>query len=478
MWFMPSYGRPERLRELLEAPGGWPAEVVVLINEDDPQRDRYFQVLDWLKMEAAPTAPGEIPPLHRPPVPWRLAGIAPGSRCADAHRDITMAWPDEPFYGLLCDDQWPITPGWHEALIQAAGERYISTPAGEPSFPKLRNALVIGGELARAMGSLVPCAVKHNYEDNLWDQVAEDFQALRPLKDVIVEHRHWIHGSAQKDATYERGSHDANQDREIFLEWLRSPERAAMNQRIATVHGLQVSTVDPKTIRLAIVSPIQNDELDVAYHKSLNRTLFELPNLGFNVKVVEASGGSHVGKARERILWNAVREKPTHILWIDADMGWSVKHITRLLCSGHEFCGIAGVKKTEEVSLCCNFLPQQRFHPVTHFLEVKDVGFAFVLLSMSVIEKMCAAYPELRYNAGDDEEYALFLDMIDKGDTSHGPYGERLSEDFSFCRRWRAIGGEIWLDPAQAIIHAGRKEYTGRVSDLFQYEKPAADAAA
>jgi hypothetical protein len=453
-WYMPSYGRPERLRELLEAPGGWPEKVVVLINEDDPARERYFEVLRSLG----------------PYVPWRLAGITPGSRCADAHRHITKAWPDDAFYGLLCDDHWPISPGWHEDLILAAGKTGIATPAGEVSFPKIRNTVVIGGDMVRAWGSLVPPPIRHNFEDNFWDHIAEQFEVLVPLPTVIVEHRHPLHGTSKQDSTYDRGSGDFENDRRIFQEWMGSPERVALDQRVGDLLGTNVEVAKISDFRLAIIVPIQDEVVDLAYHKSLNTTLAFLGSNGFLVNVRESAGGSHIGKARERVLWWAMQSNPTHILCIDADMGWEPKHVTRLLMSGHDFSAIAGVRKRDSAEPCVNFLPEHRFHERTHFLEVRDVGFAFVMLKVEAIRRMCAAYPELRYNAGEHEEYALFLDMIDKTDTGPGPYGERLPEDFSFCRRWRAIGGEIWLDHQSAIIHAGRKEYTGRVADLF--EKP------
>jgi hypothetical protein len=358
-------------------------------------------------------------------------------------------------------------------LVTAAGTKFISTPNGEPLFPKLRNALVMGGDLARAMGSLVPLPVRHNFEDNCWDQIAEDFDCLRPLPHIFVEHRHWRRGGAEKDATYERGSADIQDDAAIFEQWLRSNDRLELQRRVGPLFGVTLTTTDPKTIRLAIACPIQNEQVDVAYHKSLNATLAHLGRIGMKVSVIEAAGGSHVGKARERALWETMRRDPTHVLFIDADMGWEPKLITRLIGADHEFCAVAGMKKQDDRKFCVNFLPKQQFHERTDFLEVKDVGFAFVLLKASVIEKMCEAYPELRYNAGENNEYALFLDMIDKDD---GEFGERLSEDLSFCRRWRAIGGQIWLDPRSSIVHAGRKEYSGSVSELFVYEKKA-DAA-
>jgi hypothetical protein len=463
MWFMPSYGRPDALRRMLEAPGGWPDHVVVLVNEDDPALKEYGRVFT----SALPRDP-----------PWRLHFIPAGSRCSDAHRYITTKWPDEAFYGLLCDDQWPVTPGWHEALVRAAGSKFISTPAGEPNFPLLRNALVLGGDLVRAMGTLVPAPVKHNFEDNIWDRIAADFNILVPLPDVIVEHRHWVHGTAKKDATYERGSADAIEDRKIFETWLASADRMEMCRRIGKLLDVSgITTIDPKKVRLAIVVPIGDEVVDIAYHKSLNATIMLLAQCGISLSIMEAAGGSHIGKARERVLWLAMHDyKPTHLLFIDADMGWDAKQVTRLLCADHEFAAIAGVRKTDEVKVCCNFLPTEERHPVTNFLKVRDVGFAFVLLKTSVVDKLCKAYPDLEYNCGDKREWALFLDMIDKKDKTNGLRGERLSEDFSFCRRWRAIGGDIFLDDEAAIIHAGRKEYTGRAADKLPYAKPAATA--
>lgn len=456
MWYMPSYGRPQALRTMLEAPGGWPDTVTILINEDDPERERYFQVRDALFAE-------------RGPLPFVLHPIPAGSRCADAYRVIDQRWPTAPFYGVLDDDLYPITPGWHTALEQAAGGRFISLAGGEKHFPLLRNARCMGGELARAMGGICPVeGLKHNYTDCIWDTVAADFGVLRPCPDFIVEHRHWIRGEANKDLTYEHGSHDIDQDRKVFIEWLRSQARADMSQRIGKLLEVRgVTTLDPRTVRLAICVPIGDEHVDIAYHKSLNATIIELGRVGISTKIIETTGGSHIGKARERPMWEAMHSfNPTHLFWVDDDMGWNPKQLIRLICSEHEFAAIAGVRKSDDLRVCCNFFPKEERHPVTGFLKIRDVGFAFVVMKTSVIEKMCKAYPELEYNAGDKREWALFLDMIDET-------RERLSEDFSFCNRWRKIGGEIWCDDEASIIHAGRKEYTGSVAEAVARAKSA-----
>jgi len=77
-----------------------------------------------------------------------------------------------------------------------------------------------------------------------------------------------------------------------------------------------------------------------------------------------------------------------------------------------------------------------------------------MLLKREVIERMVAAHPETRYTkqhvGGDSactEYFALFDCMVVDG--------EYISEDYGFCRRWRAIGGTIWLDMEGRLTHTG-----------------------
>jgi hypothetical protein len=45
--------------------------------------------------------------------------------------------------------------------------------------------------------------------------------------------------------------------------------------------------------------------------------------------------------------------------------------------------------------------------------------------------------------------------------------GMRLSEDFSFCHRWREkCGGEIWANISHEITHVGIRQFRARYSDV------------
>jgi hypothetical protein len=101
-------------------------------------------------------------------------------------------------------------------------------------------------------------------------------------------------------------------------------------------------------------------------------------------------------------------------------------------------------------------------------VKLKDAATGFMLIKREVIMKMIAAYPELYFNNDLllDEEFAkwtyLFFDCMHEEETKR-----YLSEDYAFCRRWQAIGGEVWLDPCINLDHIGHFTFSGSVGNIF-----------
>ncbi len=446
-WFLPSYGRPESLRALQGAPGGMPGNVLVLVNEDDPKRAEYERLSPW--------------PIHFVPA---------GSRVGDVWREVFLRFPDEPYYGLLSDDLSPETPQWHEKMVEAAGKRHFANPRGGPGWPqRMRSTICIGGDLVRAMGYLVPEGFRHNFIDDVWDLIGRTFRLVVPLHDVVVEHRHPLYGTAKTDDTYVRGSADFEQDRERFREWRMGGEWVEVAGRVSALTGMRLGTVSGETHRVAFCIPSADA---VMIHKPFLRCLEATKALldahGVSWTQIQRDGGSHVGKAREGVLWSAMKTDATHLFWIDDDMTWEPDTFLSMLASGLPFTAVVGMRKVIPATPACNVLPGAAvFDHKTGFMEVRDVGFAFVCLKREVIEQLCEANPDLQYQTGDgSKQYALFLDMIDRDYTSEG---ERLGEDFSFCRRWRKTGGRIWVDAHAELGHWGAHNYRGKLADFFEY---------
>jgi hypothetical protein len=102
------------------------------------------------------------------------------------------------------------------------------------------------------------------------------------------------------------------------------------------------------------------------------------------------------------------------------------------------------------------------------FARVRYAGTGFLMVRRRALEKMCAHYPQLRYQRDHSVEaatasanrFALFECMI-------GEDGTYLSEDFAFCKRWTDIGGEIWADLKSTLNHVGPMVFRGDLSSQF-----------
>jgi len=113
-----------------------------------------------------------------------------------------------------------------------------------------------------------------------------------------------------------------------------------------------------------------------------------------------------------------------------------------------------------------NITPQIQIRD--NLIKLKDAGTGFMCIKKEVIQQMFDAHPELKY-ANDinvDEKfekhmYALFDTMID-------PESRRyLSEDYTFCRLWQQLDGEVYLDPRTALNHVGHYTFRGNIRKLI-----------
>ena len=92
-------------------------------------------------------------------------------------------------------------------------------------------------------------------------------------------------------------------------------------------------------------------------------------------------------------------------------------------------------------------------------------------IKKNVIQQMFDKHKDLKYvndiNVDAKFEpfmYSLFDCIID-------PESRRyLSEDYTFCRRWQEMGGDVWLDPRTALNHVGHYTFRGNIRKLFTGE--------
>lgn len=169
----------------------------------------------------------------------------------------------------------------------------------------------------------------------------------------------------------------------------------------------------------------------------------------------------------------------THMLFIDADIGFDPVAVLRLLQFNKDVSSAVYAKKginwtniqnkarardpenVRQAGLDFNINLRRIEAPTNGFVRVLDTATGFLLIKRRVIERMYEHYKEELFAVNDVQPrdiktyVALFACMID-------PESKRfLSEDYAFCRRWQQIGGEIWVDTATRLSHLGTFIFRG-----------------
>lgn len=201
--------------------------------------------------------------------------------------------------------------------------------------------------------------------------------------------------------------------------------------------------------------------------RSIITDLHALILRGDKVSIFDESGSTDLPDARAVIVAQFMESDGTHLVSLDNDVCWEPGALVRLVDHPVDMVAGAYPKRIDPIEFAIRFLPDREelwADPETGLLEVEACQGGFVRYTRAVFEKMMAAYPESKFSSArygsDGFLYALFEPMfID---------GHRRGEDFAFCHRWRAIGGQVWVDPEIKMGHAGNKMFIGQFGEWLK----------
>ena len=241
---------------------------------------------------------------------------------------------------------------------------------------------------------------------------------------------------------------------------------------------------------LVVATPCYGGLLTSVYTDSLLLLQEACRSSGIEFTWLLGSGDALITRARADLM-TAFLETPgaTHLLFIDADIGFDAGQVFRLMNYGADVTAGAYPLKAIDWERVRRAIAEKRSKPecaalhyvfglddparvVTRqgFAKARNVGNGFLMIRRAALLRLCEANPQLRYSkvhARNDarkdspHRFALFDTMIDR------ETGEYLSEDYAFCRRWRDIGGEIWVDLESKLTHVGSMRFAGDLSAQF-----------
>jgi hypothetical protein len=252
--------------------------------------------------------------------------------------------------------------------------------------------------------------------------------------------------------------------------------------------------------RIMIGTPCYGGSVSDVYLQSVLRLQRHCLERGAECRVVTLSGESLITRGRNLLVSRFLDAAEwSHLMFIDADIGFESDAVSRMVEFDRDVvCGIYPLKGIDwslvgrHAGLPPDEIESRSLRYVVSHGEPRNIkvvkGFApavyaptgFMLIKRGVFERMKTAYPELKFRRShfraeranredlpeSDNQYAFFDCMIDP------ETGVYLSEDYTFCNRWRRIGGEIWVDMKSRLTHVGTYPFRGDYATQYTPAEP------
>ena len=154
------------------------------------------------------------------PEHWEIVFQSTNLGLCGSLRWLYETLPNEPWYGLICDDEIIQTVRWDQTLIEAAGDSNLAH--GNNGDPRAPIGMVIGAELVKAVGWLAPPGLWHWYIDAFWRNIALRTERLRFCENVRITHKHHTEAASPHDETYRVGESRNEEDQRVFIDWTRN----------------------------------------------------------------------------------------------------------------------------------------------------------------------------------------------------------------------------------------------------------------
>ena len=249
---------------------------------------------------------------------------------------------------------------------------------------------------------------------------------------------------------------------------------------------------------LFVAIPCYGGMCSVNTTSSLNNLTGKMAQLGVNLRCHFLSNESLVTRARNYCVDEFLRSESSHMLFVDADIGFNPDDIITMLhmsndesefdiltlpypkkviswekivhaikvgkSRGMDFDANPNLLENYVGDFVFNFPNEEKTFKLDEPVEVMEGGTGLMMMRRNVFKVMDEKYPELKYTpdhartehfSGDRKIMAYFDTVIDPESNRY------LSEDYMFCQWARAAGLKVWMCPWVHTEHVGTYIFKG-----------------
>ena len=263
---------------------------------------------------------------------------------------------------------------------------------------------------------------------------------------------------------------------------------------------VSVSIEDLRKRKILVATPMYGGMCGGTYTKSTADLASMAAQYGMDVRFYYLFNESLITRARNYLVDEFLRSDCTHLMFIDADIGFDPNDVIALsviaeagndkeiVCGPYPKKCIAWEKIKRAVDRGFadkdpenleKYVGDYVFNPkagagsipLDEPVEVLEGGTGFMMIQRSALEKFAAAYPQYTY-LPDHVRTAHFdgtREIMQYFQAEIDPKSKRyLSEDYWFCQKMWDIGVKTWLCPWMKLQHMGSYVFAGSLIDLAQ----------
>jgi hypothetical protein len=229
--------------------------------------------------------------------------------------------------------------------------------------------------------------------------------------------------------------------------------------------SIQVNIDYLKTTRVHICMPCYGGQLTESTFMSYIKWANVARQLGLDWTVETMTNESLISRARNTLTAKFLHTKEsTHLMFIDADIGWEPWHLLVMLNHDKDVVGGLYPMKSLPVKWCVNGIPDADQNDPSGLIEVTKTGTGFLLMKRHVFDKL-NAHPAVKpfiNDIGLDPVLNPYMKTYFDTAVRENRY---YSEDWTFCENWRDIGGQVFVDKRVLLKHTGTYVFDYQTQD-------------
>lgn len=234
----------------------------------------------------------------------------------------------------------------------------------------------------------------------------------------------------------------------------KAAETGQVSDEKPNPNQVQVNVDFLRTTKAHIAMPCYGGMLTESCFMSFIKFANTARQLGIDWTLETMVNESLISRARNTLTAKFLHQKEsTHLMFIDADIGWEPWHLLVLLNRDKDMIGGLYPMKTMPIKWVVNGFEGAEEGP-DGLQEVSKTGTGFLLTKRNVFEKMAShpAVKQYKNDIGLDPVYDQYLRTYWDTAVRQNRY---YSEDWTACENWRDMGGRIWVDKRVLLRHTG-----------------------